>query len=144
MEESLSSSNLSKEASIFDEMSTQTNETMLPPPQITESSLNGSMISLTNGNGGVCAMAQSNTDLTSLTNTLHSSPSTNGFKKAAEWVRLNIGGQYFVTTKTTLCKNAHSFFFKLLQDDPSVGLITDKVRIFNPLYILIFFLSSIF
>lgn len=123
MEESLSTSNLAKEAIIFDEMSTQANELLLPP-QITESSLNGSMISLTNG--GVCAMAQSSTDLTSLsTNTVHS----NGFKKTAEWVRLNIGGQYFVTTKTTLCKNAHSFFFKLLQDDPSVGLITDKVRI---------------
>jgi hypothetical protein len=44
-----------------------------------------------------------------------------------EWVRLNIGGQYFVTTKTTLCKNPQSFFFKLLQDDPSIGLTTDRV-----------------
>ena len=123
MEESLSTSNLAKEASIFDEMSTQASE-LAQPAQITESSLNGSMISLTNG--GVCAMAQSSTDLTSLSaHTVHS----NGFKKTAEWVRLNIGGQYFVTTKTTLCKNAHSFFFKLLQDDPSVGLITDKVKI---------------
>lgn len=64
------------------------------------------------------------------TNHSHTSNSSNGFatvKKATEWVRLNIGGQYFVTTKTTLCKNAHSFFFKLLQDDPSVGLVTDKV-----------------
>lgn len=51
--------------------------------------------------------------------------STNG-KLKTEWVRLNIGGQYFVTTKTTLCKNAHSFFYKLLQDDPSVSLMTDK------------------
>ncbi len=44
-----------------------------------------------------------------------------------EWVRLNIGGKEFVTTKTTLCKNAQSFFFKLCQDDPSIGLTTDKV-----------------
>lgn len=44
----------------------------------------------------------------------------------AEWVRLNIGGKEFVTTKTTLCKNAQSFFYKLCQDDPSVGLTTDK------------------
>ena len=36
------------------------------------------------------------------------------------------GGQYFVTTKTTLCKNQQSFFYKLCQDDPSVGLTTDK------------------
>ena len=52
---------------------------------------------------------------------------SSSIKKETEWVRLNIGGQYFVTTKTTLCKNAHSFFFKLLQDNPSVGLTTDKV-----------------
>jgi hypothetical protein len=44
----------------------------------------------------------------------------------AEWVRLNIGGQYFVTTKTTLCKNPHSFFYKLCQDDPTIGLTTYK------------------
>jgi hypothetical protein len=44
----------------------------------------------------------------------------------AEWVRLNIGGKEFVTTKTTLCKNAQSFFYKLCQDDPAVGLTTDK------------------
>lgn len=48
------------------------------------------------------------------------------FNGKTEWVRLNIGGQYFVTTKTTLCKNAQSFFYKLLQDDPSIGLTTDK------------------
>jgi hypothetical protein len=46
-----------------------------------------------------------------------------------EWIRLNIGGQCFVTTKTTLCKNPHSFFYKLCQDDPSIGLTTDKVSI---------------
>ena len=54
--------------------------------------------------------------------------SSNGVKaNKPEWVRLNVGGQYFVTTKTTLCKNANSFFFKLCQDDPSIGLTTDKV-----------------
>ena len=51
----------------------------------------------------------------------------NGKPPKTEWVRLNIGGQCFVTTKTTLCKNAHSFFYKLCQDDPTVGLTTDKV-----------------
>ena len=52
---------------------------------------------------------------------------TNGKLNKTEWVRLNIGGKYFVTTKTTLCKNAHSFFYKLCQDDPTIGLTTDKV-----------------
>ena len=45
----------------------------------------------------------------------------------SEWVKLNVGGQYFLTTKTTLCKNPQSFFYKLCQDDPSIGLTTDKV-----------------
>jgi hypothetical protein len=45
-----------------------------------------------------------------------------------EWVRLNIGGKYFVTTKTTLCKSQQCFFYKLLQDDLSIGLTTDKVN----------------
>ena len=48
-----------------------------------------------------------------------------------EWVRLNIGGQYFITTKTTLCKNPQSFFYKLCQDDLSIGLTTDKVNSFQ-------------
>ena len=52
-----------------------------------------------------------------------------------EWVRLNIGGKYFVTTKTTLCKDPQSFFFKLCQDDPSIGLTTDKVGKHETVYI---------
>ena len=59
---------------------------------------------------------QSNTNLNNI----------NGNKCKTEWIRLNIGGQIFVTTKTTLCKNPQSFFFKLCQDDPSIGLTTDK------------------
>jgi len=38
----------------------------------------------------------------------------NQSSKAGEWIRLNIGGQSFVTTKTTLCKDPDSFFYKLL------------------------------
>lgn len=56
----------------------------------------------------------------------NSRASTQFFSCKTEWVRLNIGGQYFVTTKTTLCKNPQSFFYKLLQDDPSIGLTTDR------------------
>ena len=52
----------------------------------------------------------------------------------SEWVKLNVGGQYFLTTKTTLCKNPQSFFYKLCQDDPSIGLTTDKVLKFNLIY----------
>ena len=41
------------------------------------------------------------------------------------WVRLNVGGKIFVTTRTTLCKDPQSFLFRLCQDDPN--LETDKV-----------------
>lgn len=40
-----------------------------------------------------------------------------------EWVRLNIGGTHFLTTKTTLCREKGSFLARLCQDDqdlPSV------------------------
>ena len=55
-------------------------------------------------------------------------------KDQTEWVRLNIGGKQFVTTKTTLCKNAQSFFYKLCQDDPSIGLTTYKVCFIGSIY----------
>ena len=41
------------------------------------------------------------------------------------WVRLNVGGQIFLTTKTTLMKEAESFLSRLTLDDPD--LQTDKV-----------------
>ena len=52
--------------------------------------------------------------------------SANAIINKTEWVKLNIGGQYFLTTKTTLCKDDKSFFYRLCQDDPQ-SLATDKV-----------------
>lgn len=43
-----------------------------------------------------------------------------------EWIKLNIGGQYFLTTKTTLCKHEQSFFYRLCQNDDDNSLPTDK------------------
>jgi len=37
-----------------------------------------------------------------------------------EWVKLNIGGTVFLTTKTTLCKEKGSFLARLCQDDPDL------------------------
>ena len=37
-----------------------------------------------------------------------------------EWVKLNIGGTVFLTTKTTLSKEKCSFLYRLCQDDPDL------------------------
>lgn len=37
-----------------------------------------------------------------------------------EWVKLNIGGTVFLTTKTTLCKEKDSFLARLCQNDPDL------------------------
>jgi hypothetical protein len=46
---------------------------------------------------------------------MDSSPSLNG--NSPEWVRLNVGGRVFLTTKTTLQKDPKSFLFRLCQED---------------------------
>lgn len=74
-------------------------------------------------------MVKSSTSAETTTTENSSNNNNNSNSNKAEWVRLNIGGKLFVSTKTTLCKNPNSFFFKLLQDDPSIGLTTDKVII---------------
>lgn len=37
-----------------------------------------------------------------------------------EWVKLNVGGTVFLTTKTTLSKEKQSFLYRLCQDDPDL------------------------
>lgn len=41
------------------------------------------------------------------------------------WVKLNVGGTLFMTTRTTLCRDPKSFLYRLCQDDPDLN--SDKV-----------------
>lgn len=54
-----------------------------------------------------------------------SSPSEPVEKPGSRWVRLNVGGTYFITTKQTLCRDPKSFLYRLCQDDPDLD--SDKV-----------------
>lgn len=42
-----------------------------------------------------------------------------------KWVRLNVGGTYFTTTRSTLCRDSKSFLYRLCQEDRSLD--SDKV-----------------
>lgn len=42
----------------------------------------------------------------------------------ANWVKLNVGGTCFLTTRTTLSRDPHSFFYRLIMEDTQ--LISDK------------------
>ncbi|MGH0118536.1 UNVERIFIED_CONTAM: hypothetical protein FKN15_015214 [Acipenser sinensis] len=54
------------------------------------------------------------------------SPSDHSEKQGAKWVRLNVGGTYFVTTKQTLCREPKSFLYRLCQEDPDLDSDKDE------------------
>ncbi|KAG1954740.1 BTB/POZ domain-containing protein KCTD2 [Pimephales promelas] len=47
-------------------------------------------------------------------------------KPGSRWVRLNVGGTYFITTKQTLCRDPKSFLYRLCQDDPDLDSDKDE------------------
>ena len=66
----------------------------------------------------------------------------NNGNASQSWVKLNVGGKIFLTTKQTLTKEPDSFLSRLVLEDPD--LPTDKVRCLalmseaKPTYLLIF------
>ncbi|XP_782051.2 BTB/POZ domain-containing protein KCTD5 [Strongylocentrotus purpuratus] len=56
----------------------------------------------------------------------------------AKWVRLNVGGTYFLTTRTTLCRDPKSFLCRLCQDDPDLSSDKDETDAYlidrDPMY----------
>lgn len=45
--------------------------------------------------------------------------------RRSQWVKLNVGGTVFLTTRTTLCRDPKSFLYRLIQDEPDLN--SDKV-----------------
>ena len=50
-------------------------------------------------------------------------------KTGQEWIKLNVGGTYFMTTRTTLRQDEKSFLFRLCQNN--MKLTTAKVSLFT-------------
>uniref|UniRef100_A0A2R5LFT7 Putative potassium channel tetramerization domain protein n=2 Tax=Ornithodoros turicata TaxID=34597 RepID=A0A2R5LFT7_9ACAR len=43
-----------------------------------------------------------------------------------QWVKLNVGGTCFLTTRTTLCRDPKSFLYRLCQEDPELSSDKDE------------------
>lgn len=56
----------------------------------------------------------------------HSPGDRNVSVGASKWIRLNVGGTYFLTTRQTLCRDPKSFLYRLSQADPELD--SDKVN----------------
>ncbi|XP_026114294.1 BTB/POZ domain-containing protein KCTD5-like isoform X1 [Carassius auratus] len=54
------------------------------------------------------------------------SPVQNINHRSSKWVRLNVGGTYFLTTRQTLCRDPKSFLFRLCQAEPDLDSDKDE------------------
>lgn len=57
-------------------------------------------------------------------------------RSSKQWVKLNVGGTYFLTTKTTLSRDPNSFLYRLVQEDSD--LISDRVSMNVFMFTLLF------
>ncbi|XP_033974840.1 BTB/POZ domain-containing protein KCTD5 isoform X2 [Trematomus bernacchii] len=52
--------------------------------------------------------------------------STSACMGSSKWIRLNVGGTYFLTTRQTLCRDPKSFLYRLSQADPELDSDKDE------------------
>ncbi|XP_050032499.2 BTB/POZ domain-containing protein KCTD5 isoform X1 [Dermacentor andersoni] len=68
--------------------------------------------------------ASDNGDVSSATENAKSSAAKQS--KNTQWVKLNVGGTCFLTTRTTLCRDPKSFLYRLCQEDPELDSDKDE------------------
>uniref|UniRef100_A0A8C5E4E6 BTB/POZ domain-containing protein KCTD5-like n=2 Tax=Gouania willdenowi TaxID=441366 RepID=A0A8C5E4E6_GOUWI len=56
----------------------------------------------------------------------HSPTERNSLPGASKWIRLNVGGTYFLTTRQTLCRDPKSFLYRLSLADPELDSDKDE------------------
>lgn len=72
--------------------------------------------------------------MTTLNKSARKSPNILKKQGTDEWVKLNVGGQHFLTTKTTLRRDPNSFLSRLVQEE--CDLTSDRVRRMRDSYTL--------
>lgn len=59
--------------------------------------------------------------------------------RRSQWVKLNVGGTVFLTTRTTLCRDLKSFLYRLIQDEPDLN--SDKVYLIILIILFIYMIK---
>ncbi|KAK2714529.1 BTB/POZ domain-containing protein KCTD5-like [Artemia franciscana] len=66
------------------------------------------------------------------------SSSSRSSSTTSQWIRLCVGGTYFLSTKSTLCKDPQSFLCRLVQEEPDLNSDQDETGAYlidrDPLY----------
>ncbi|XP_054155110.1 BTB/POZ domain-containing protein KCTD5-like [Oppia nitens] len=54
------------------------------------------------------------------------SPRLTHEKRSNQWIKLNVGGTHFMTTRITLCRDQNSFLYRLCQEDHDLNSDKDE------------------